>query len=116
MFESPGLWGGVVLGAVITLSGVWAMRVSRVKMTPEPGHEAELCERGVYRVIRHPMYSGVLVAFAMFAFAVGSWTGWLIWAGLGTVLWMKITIEEKLWSDRDPSYRDYKPCGDTCRF
>lgn len=105
--ERPWLWSGVLAGGLIAASGVWAMRVSQVKITPEPGPNAELCERGIYARIRHPMYAGLLLACAMFAIGAGNWQGWTIWAALLAVLLSKIRIEERLWSVRDPAYRDY---------
>ena len=107
MWDNPWLWIGVGMGFLVGASGVWAMRLSHVKMTPEPGHAAELCERGIYRLIRHPMYSGLLMGMTMFAFAAGGWIGWLLWLGLAVVLWGKLWIEEKLWSERGPAYREY---------
>ena len=83
------------------------MRVSNVKMAPEPEDAAELCERGIYRFIRHPMYSGLLMGMTMFAVAAGGWSGWVLWAGLAAVLWGKLSLEEKLWVEHDPAYREY---------
>ncbi|MCB1093160.1 MAG: isoprenylcysteine carboxylmethyltransferase family protein, partial [Verrucomicrobiae bacterium] len=103
----PWLWPGVVVGVVISASGVWAMRLSRLRVTPEPGEEATLCERGIYGWIRHPMYAGLLLAFAMFAIGAGNPFAWLGWAGLLGVLLAKLRIEERLWSGRDPAYRAY---------
>ncbi len=103
----PRLWFGVAAGVAVSASGVWAMRVSRVKLTPEPGAEAELCDRGIYAHLRHPMYAGLLLAFAMFAIGAGGWGGWIVWGGLLAVLLVKLGIEERLWSERDPAYRDY---------
>jgi protein-S-isoprenylcysteine O-methyltransferase Ste14 len=97
----------VGIGSAVGASAIWAMRVSHVKMTPEPGHAAELCQRGIYRFIRHPMYSGLLLAMTMFAVAAGGWMGGLLWAGLAAVLWGKLSLEERLWSERDPAYREY---------
>lgn len=108
MAENPWLWIGVGIGTAVGASGIWAMRWSQVKITPEPGHAAELCERGIYRFIRHPMYSGLLLGMTMFAAAAGGWAGWVLWAGLAMVLWCKIRIEERLWSERDPAYREYR--------
>ena len=107
VWETRWLWIGVIAGGIISASGVWAMRVSKVKLTPEPGAEAPLCDRGIYAHIRHPMYSGLLIAFAMFAIGTHGMTGWILWLGLGVILWLKLRIEETLWSAHDPAYRDY---------
>jgi protein-S-isoprenylcysteine O-methyltransferase Ste14 len=101
------LWPGIASGVLISAGGVWAMRLTRVKITPEPGAGATLCDRGVYRHIRHPMYAGLLLAFAMFALA-GGVAALGAWMGLLVVLLMKLRIEERLWSARDAAYRDYQ--------
>ncbi len=84
------------------------MRVGQVRVTPLPGEGATLCRRGPYRFIRHPMYSGQLLAFAMFAVGEGGLAGWLAWLSLAAVLWIKIEIEERFWLVRDPEYAEYR--------
>lgn len=41
-------------------------------------HDHELIERGPFRLVRHPSYSGVLLAFVGFALAVGNWAAALV--------------------------------------
>lgn len=106
VMEVPWLWIGVAIGGAILTSGVVTMRMGHVRVHPEPGEKAELCERGIYGHIRHPMYSGVLLAFAMFAVGAG-WMGVFLWLGLLLVLQVKLRTEERLWSERDARYADY---------
>ena len=42
-------------------------------MTIEPGQT--LVRRGPYRVLRHPSYTGLILIFAGFGLAIGSWLG-----------------------------------------
>lgn len=105
----PWLWLGVATGAAIMVAGVMTMRMSQLRVHPEPGEMAELCERGIYGIIRHPMYAGLLLASAMFAFgAERAWIGWGLWLGLLLVLLAKLRIEERLWLERDRRYADYR--------
>ena len=104
----PWLWIGVFAGAAIMVSGILAIRISQLRMTPEPGAKAVLCRSGPYRFIRHPMYTGLLLAFGMFALAEGGWAGSLTWLGLFAVLWIKLQIEERHWLARDPEYAAYQ--------
>jgi protein-S-isoprenylcysteine O-methyltransferase Ste14 len=83
------------------------MRASRVRLTPEPAADAELCQRGIYRWIRHPMYAGVLLAFGMCALGSGSVTGGALWVALAAVLGTKARIEERLWTRLHPDYAGY---------
>jgi protein-S-isoprenylcysteine O-methyltransferase len=52
--------------AIITL-----VRFFTVDVTIEQDHE--LVERGPFRVLRHPSYSGVLLAFVGFALSLRNW-------------------------------------------
>jgi protein-S-isoprenylcysteine O-methyltransferase Ste14 len=57
--------------AIITLG-----RFFTVDVTIEKDHE--LVERGPFRVVRHPSYSGVLLAFVGFALSLRNWAALLI--------------------------------------
>jgi len=103
----PWLWAGVAVGAGVMVAALAAMRIGRLRIHPAPGQDAELVRGGIYRLIRHPMYAGLLLAGAMFACGGGP-VGWGIWAGLGLVLWRKWTLEEEHWLERDESYADYQ--------
>lgn len=105
--DNPWLWPGLAAGVAVATAGVRAMRLSRLKLTPEPGEDAVLCEQGIYRHIRHPMYAGLLLAFGMIALAGGAWGG-TAWGALFAVLWIKLRLEERYWTERSPAYRDYQ--------
>lgn len=57
--------------AIITLG-----RFFTVDVTIEKDHE--VVERGPFRLVRHPSYSGVLLAFIGFALTLGNWAALLI--------------------------------------
>ncbi len=57
--------------AIITLG-----RFFTVDVTIEKDHE--LVERGPFRVIRHPSYTGVLLAFVGFSLSLDNWAGLLV--------------------------------------
>jgi protein-S-isoprenylcysteine O-methyltransferase len=57
--------------AIITLG-----RFFTVDVTIEKDHE--LVERGPFRMVRHPSYTGVLLAFAGFALTLGNWAALLV--------------------------------------
>ena len=74
-------WWTFGLGIAIVLAGValraWAIvslgRYFRRVVTIEPGQR--IVRRGPYRVLRHPSYAGILLIFAGFGLAFGSWVG-----------------------------------------
>ena len=57
--------------AIITLG-----RFFTVDVTIEKDHE--VVERGPFRLVRHPSYSGVLLAFFGFALTLGNWAALLV--------------------------------------
>jgi protein-S-isoprenylcysteine O-methyltransferase Ste14 len=74
-------WWTLGFGIAIALAGGalrdWAIlslgRYFRREVTIEPGQR--IVRRGPYRVLRHPSYAGILLIFAGFALAFGSWVG-----------------------------------------
>ena len=73
-----------LVGVVLFLTGLflrwWAIitlgRFFTVDVTIEKDHE--LVERGPFRVVRHPSYTGVLLAFVGFALSLRNWAALLI--------------------------------------
>ena len=55
----------------------------------------ELIERGPYRLIRHPIYSGLLLLFTGNAVMVGDWRGILAIAIVFASFWRKLRLEEQ---------------------
>jgi protein-S-isoprenylcysteine O-methyltransferase Ste14 len=88
-------------GTIITLSGlgfaVWARVHLGTNWSSQPAIKVDhtLIMTGPYRIVRHPIYTGLLVGFAGTAFVIGE-----IWAVLAifillAVFYVKIWMEEK---------------------
>jgi protein-S-isoprenylcysteine O-methyltransferase Ste14 len=77
------VWARVILGG--NWSGV---------ITLKEGHE--LIERGPYRIVRHPIYTGILAMFAGTAIAIGYFGGFIGLLLLFVSFWMKLKREEDL--------------------
>jgi protein-S-isoprenylcysteine O-methyltransferase Ste14 len=89
------------LGAAITVAGllfaVWARehlgRNWSRSVTIKQGHE--LITTGPYAVVRHPIYTGTLAGFLGMAIAVSQVRGFLAFALIFLVLWLKLRMEEQ---------------------
>lgn len=84
------LWAGVLLAirARTILGRNWSA-VVQLKQ------DHELVERGPYRWVRHPIYTGLLMAFLGTALALGEWRGLLGTAIVGASFWFKLRLEER---------------------
>jgi protein-S-isoprenylcysteine O-methyltransferase Ste14 len=90
-------WVGAALTAAGLLFTVWA----RVHLgtnwsgtvTLKRGHE--LITSGPYAFVRHPIYTGLLLAFLGSALARDEWRGVLALALVALALWRKLRNEER---------------------
>ena len=90
-------WVGAALAAAGLLFAVWARRhlgrnwsgIVAVKQ----GHE--LVVSGPYSYARHPIYTGLLLAFIGSALALGEWRGLLAVLVVLLALWRKLRLEER---------------------
>ncbi|MGZ4618909.1 MAG: methyltransferase family protein [Frankiaceae bacterium] len=88
------LVGAAGLGAGLTAS-------------PLPSAAARLRTTGMYRCVRHPIYSGLLLGGAGVVLLGGRLTRIAVWLGLLVLLWGKSHFEERKLTARFPDYRDY---------
>ena len=75
-------------------------------VTIKQGHE--LIMTGPYALVRHPIYTGLLLAFAGTALARGEWRGVLALVIAWAALWRKLRVEERWMEERFAGrYEDY---------
>jgi len=88
--------------AIITLG-----RFFTVDVTIEKDHE--LVERGPFRIVRHPSYTGVLLAFVGVALSLGNWAALLVMLlPIGAAFVHRMNVEEEALSRAlGPRYAEY---------
>ena len=94
-------------GLLIILLGIVNLN-ENLSPFPSPRKNSSLISRGIYRYVRHPIYSGILICLAAYAIYDGSPERLLITALLGVVLYLKSNFEEHLLVKRFPKYSEYQ--------
>ena len=113
-WQPPFTWIGSLAGVLLLLTGsilalFGALSLGR-NLTPLPHPKAggTLIENGAYRLVRHPIYSGII----FMAFGWGLWLNSWLSIGYAILLFaffdIKSRFEESLLSERFPQYAAYK--------
>jgi len=89
--------GGLLIFAGVVLGVVGGLRLGpALTPTPVPLADAGLRTSGPYSLIRHPIYTAVLLGAIGFATAIGTWWTWLVAALLVLFFWSKSRWEDSL--------------------
>jgi len=108
---APTAWAAAIVCATGLAFALWA-RVTLGRnwsgiVTLKEGHE--LIERGPYRFVRHPIYTGILTMFFATALALGRLAGFAGTLLMFASFWIKLRDEETLmlqqFPDRYAAYR-----------
>jgi protein-S-isoprenylcysteine O-methyltransferase Ste14 len=92
-----------VLGILFFISGGWYLG-DALTPYPRPLQEAKLCRHGIYRLVRHPIYAGLIFAALGWALWWSSPAGVLYFCMVGFFFDRKAAFEER-WMRR--TYEDY---------
>lgn len=89
------------LGVALTFAGV-ALAIQARRMLGrnwssevQIKQDHELIQHGPYRYVRHPIYTGLLLAFFGTALKMGDWRGWIALAIVLASFWYKSRQEER---------------------
>ena len=103
-------WIGAAMALTGMLFALWARhslgRNWSGTVTIKTGHE--LIITGPYAIVRHPIYTGILLGCGGLAIAEGEWRSLLGVAAITIGLWGKISLEERWMKEQFGNvYRDY---------
>jgi protein-S-isoprenylcysteine O-methyltransferase Ste14 len=110
-FDRTSAWFGAVVfaaGLAVFFSALFTMPMKTFTVMPEPKAQGELVTRGIYGVVRHPMYLAVLLCAVGAGMAYGSDWKWGLSCVLGAVLWIKLRREEKMLLQQYADYAAYR--------
>ena len=109
--EAMGFELGVV-GVAIASAGVIVVVLaarqlgSALTMYPSPSSRGRLVDRGLYRLVRHPIYAGGILFFTGISLDASPLA--LLGTAVLAATWgLKAAVEERFLSDRYPDYSEY---------
>lgn len=105
--------GLIAIGAVLAVRGVIDLR-ENLTVFPRPLSGARLVETGAYRVVRHPIYGGLILGALGWALVTASFAAFAAAAVLALFFRLKSGREELWLADQFEGYDAY--CARTRRF
>lgn len=96
-----------VAGAVLAAAGALPLGL-RLSPFPEPVAGARLRTGGIFGLVRHPIYGGVILLFVGIAVRSGSRAAMVLAAALVPFFWLKSEHEELLLERRFDDYPAYR--------
>jgi len=114
MFTGPLFASGFVLlgiqvfGIFLGLWAIYVMRIGNFNITPEPVKNGELRVIGPYQLIRHPMYTSILLFALPELVNYFNWWRFLLFLLLIISLIVKLSYEESRLLIEFPGYTDYR--------
>lgn len=106
--RNPALLLVELAGAGVGLWAIAVMRIGSFNIIPDVKKGASLIERGPYRVIRHPMYTSLILMTGALVADSFSWLRFDLWVGLIIVLIAKLSYEERLLAEAFDEYGKYR--------
>jgi protein-S-isoprenylcysteine O-methyltransferase Ste14 len=96
----------IMIGAGFGIAGVAVLGRNRT-LFPKPKPDSVLVAHGIYRWVRHPLYTSVMALSFGWALVWGSYWAGLLAAALAGLLWAKARREERWLRAQFPGYAAY---------
>ena len=98
----------IALSVVVGITAVINMKLDNLNIVPTLKDRHQLVTYGIYRFIRHPMYTSVLLFCLALTLTNSHYLAQLMMVILFIDLILKSNLEEKLLNERFDSYQSYK--------
>ncbi len=111
LFLSPSMRAA---GSLLCVAGVALMAFALialrnvVQISPEPRPGGELVTRGIYRRLRHPIYTAIVLLVVGMWLRVPTLSTAVAGAVVIVFLFVKVRVEERLLEERYPGYAAYR--------
>ncbi|MCG2419816.1 DUF1295 domain-containing protein [Aequorivita sp. F47161] len=99
--------GMLGLGALVTTIAVLQLNI-HLSPFPSPLPGSKLIVKGVYKFVRHPIYTGIIMAFIGFAIIADSGYKLLVAVILALLFYFKSVYEENRLMEVFTNYSEYK--------
>jgi protein-S-isoprenylcysteine O-methyltransferase Ste14 len=102
------------ISIIITIIGVLVLILGLIQLQrnltpfPSPKQNSDLVTNGVYKFIRHPIYTGIFTAAIGYSFINGHSIRFLISILLLVLFYFKSVYEEKLLNKKFSAYQQYQ--------
>ena len=93
-----------IVGLAVGLWAIFEMSRSKLNVTPVPRKGAILITSGPYRMIRHPMYTGLILTFFPILSRDHGLLNLIVFSILLLNMLLKLSYEEQLLRERFPEY------------
>lgn len=93
--------GSYVMYAAVMKQNAYLSRTVKVQ------EGQQVVDRGLYAVVRHPMYTATVLMFLAMPLVLGSWPAFAVMLLYPVVIVQRIKNEEKLLSEGLAGYREY---------
>jgi protein-S-isoprenylcysteine O-methyltransferase Ste14 len=91
--------------------GIWAVRSvgeNNWSVYPTPNEGSSISDSRAYKLVRHPMYTALILFFLPVALRADGWFSWILYGVLVFTLVVKIIFEERQLIKKHTEYTDFK--------
>jgi protein-S-isoprenylcysteine O-methyltransferase Ste14 len=114
VWTEPYATSATVIGATLITAGatlsIWGALTlgTNLSVLPYPKEGSRFVESGPYRLVRNPIYGGLILGSFGLALVLHSWLGLVYALALTVLFYLKSRREERWLRKRYPAYADYQ--------